>query len=368
VAKDGKEGIDMATRYQPNGILLDVQLPDLNGLIVLDDLKFNLQTRHIPVHVISIDDQNITALNKGASDFNSKPVSEKEIKQNLEKFEKLQNSEVKEILVVEDDKVSLKVIEGLLKNKHLKISTATTGKEGMAKIKNKRFDCIILDLKLPDISGFDLLKKVQGNNSLNNTPVIVYTGKELEKSEIRELNKYTNSIVLKGASSPEHLLDEVSLFIHSGESKLSAKQKKIMAALHDPEQLLAGRKILVVDDDMRNTYALSKTLSDAGMKVVMADNGQMAIDKLQEEEGVDIVLMDVMMPVMDGYEATKAIRKMPEFKNLPIISLTAKAMPEDRAKSLDAGANDYLTKPVDIEKLLSIIRVWLYKVYQLNGI
>ncbi|MTI23257.1 response regulator, partial [Fulvivirga sp. RKSG066] len=361
VAKEGKEGLELAIEYQPSGIILDVELPDINGLKVLDHLKFNLKTRHIPVHVVSVADKNIDSLRKGAVGFLSKPMSKKDIHAVLARLEEVHNTSVKEVLVIEDDKTSREAIVKTLKNKEVKIDWVANGNDALAKIKKKRFDCIILDLSLPDITGFEILKKLKVDNIAPTTPIIVYTGKELTREEVRELKKYTESIVIKGVSSPERLLDEVYLFLHSMESKLSSHQRKIITTLHDPEQILSGRKILLVDDDMRNTYALSKTLTDAGMDVVMADNGKMAIEKLKEEKNIELVLMDVMMPVMDGYEATKEIRKMKEFRNLPIISLTAKAMPEDKAKSLKAGANDYLTKPVDVEKLLNIMRVWLYK-------
>lgn len=261
---------------------------------------------------------------------------------------------------MEDDKITLKIVHKILENKQVNLTDATSGKAALELIRSKKFDCIILDLTLPDISGFEILKNIKADPNHPNVPIVVYTGKELSTHELNQLHEYTESIVLKGASSPERLLDEVSLFIHSRESKLSARQKRIMTTLHNQEQILSGRKVLLVDDDMRNTYALSRILADAGMHVVMADNGKMALEKLESEKGVDIVLMDVMMPVMDGYEAIKEIRKKAAYKNLPIISLTAKAMPEDKAKSLEAGANDYLTKPVDVKKMLNILRVWLY--------
>jgi CheY-like chemotaxis protein len=368
VAREGKEGLELAAKYQPNGILLDLKLPDINGLVVLNHLKFELKTRHIPVYVLSEKDQRRSALNKGALGFALKPIPKKGLKGLVDELKDVHNSISKEILIVEDDKVSLVVTERLLRNKQVNISSAATGNAALEKIKANKYDCIILDLTLPDISGFEVLKKMKANTDLNAVPVVVYTGKELTSEEISELHEYTDSIVIKGASTPERLLDEVSLFIHTRESKLSSQQKKIMAALHDPEQVLAGRKVLLVDDDMRNTYALSKSLTDAGMKVIMADNGKMALEKLKKEKGIEIVLMDVMMPVMDGYEAIREIRKNPDFKMLPIISLTAKAMPEDKSKSLEAGANDYLTKPVDVAKLLNLLRVWLYKQMQATPI
>jgi CheY-like chemotaxis protein/signal transduction histidine kinase len=360
VAREGKEGLELASKFQPNGIILDLRLPDIDGLVVLQHLKFELKTRHIPVYVLTERDQTRVALNKGAIGFQLKPISKRELQVVIGRLEEVQKATIKEILVVEDDKFTLKIIHNILENKQISITDATNGKAALGMIRSKKFDCIILDLTLPDISGFEILKKLKAEPKYPNVPIVVYTGKELSRKELKELHEYTESIVLKGASSPERLLDEVSLFIHSRESKLSTHQKRIMTALHDQEQILADRKVLLVDDDMRNTYALSKILSDAGMNVIMADNGKMALEKLESEKGVEIVLMDVMMPIMDGYEAIKEIRKKEAYKKLPIISLTAKAMPEDKAKSLEAGANDYLTKPVDVKKMLSILRVWLY--------
>ena len=361
IAKDGKEGLELATKFRPAGIIMDVQLPDIDGLIILDNLKFSLKTRHIPVHLMSDKDQSRLALTKGAIGFSLKPVPSKDILNFMVRLDKLNSMGTKELLVIEDDEATLQAIENLLKNKQVNITGVTTGKKGLSKLKSKKFDCIILDLTLPDITGFDFLKELKSDDKLNNIPVVIYTGRQLTDTELKELQKYTDSIVIKDASSPERLLDEVSLFVHSEESKFSASQKNIMATLHNQQELLTNRKILVVDDDIRNTYALSKTLTDAGMKVVMADNGKMAIEKLEEEKDIEIILMDVMMPIMDGYEATKEIRKKSNYKHLPIISLTAKAMAEDRAKSLEAGANDYLTKPVDIDQLLNIIRIWLHQ-------
>ena len=360
-AKDGKEGMKLAAQFQPNGILLNNKLTDRTGLIILDHLKFNLNTRHIPVYFLAEEDRRQEALSKGAMEFGVKPVTSKIVEKIIQKMKKLDDASTREILIIEDDTATLKAIKSILKNKEMKISSATTGNDALKKLKAKNFDCIILDLKLPDISGFDVLNKLKTTKKDDNIPVVVYTGKELTKSEVRELHKFTDSILIKGASSPELLLDEVSLFIHFDDSKLSEKQKKIMADLHDPKHSLKNKKVLLVDDDNRNSYALSKALTDSGMKVLIAENGKMAIEKLEMKEGIDIVLMDVMMPVMDGYEATVQIRKNNNFKDLPIISLTAKAMPEDKAKSLEAGANDYLTKPVDVDKLLNMMRLWLHK-------
>ncbi len=360
-AKDGKEGMKLATKYQPSGIILEEQLPDMKGLIVLEHLKFNLKTRHIPVHFIASDFKGREALNKGALGFDVKPVSYKDIEDAIQRMEKLHIIHPKELLIIEDDTATLKAITNILENKDISISSAITGKEALKQLTSKKFDCIILDLNLPDINGFDILKKLKSSHKADSMPVVVYTGQDLTKAQVKDLQKFTDSILIKGASTPEKLLDEVSLFLHSEQNKLSLSQKKIMIDLHDPKHVLKEKKVLLVDDDNRNSYALSKALKDSGMNVIVAENGKIAIEKLEKEKDIDIVLMDVMMPVMDGYEATTKIRENPVYKDLPIISLTAKAMPEDKAKSLEAGANDYLTKPVNIDKLLDIVRLWLYQ-------
>ncbi|MEM6814702.1 MAG: HAMP domain-containing protein [Bacteroidota bacterium] len=361
VTNEGKEGLLLAEKYQPNGIILDLMLPDMDGLKVLDNLKFNLHTRHLPVHVISAKQEDVRSLKKGAIGFLTKPATQSDLNSVIKKLENIHKASMKEILLVEDDNTSQRAIVQLLKNKEITITTTDAGEDAVEKISSNRYDCVILDLRLPDISGFEVLNRVKSNKDLKEIPIIIYTGKELSKEEVKELNEYTESIIIKGVSSPERLLDEVSLFLHSVESNLSARQRRIISQLHDPDNLLKGRKILLADDDMRNTYALSKILTDAGMNVEMADNGEMALEKLMKEKGIELVLMDIMMPVMNGYEAMREIRKIKQFEKLPIIALTAKAMPEDKVKCLKAGANDYLTKPIVMDRLLNMMRVWLYE-------
>ncbi len=361
IAKDGREGMKLVEQYEPNGILLDVDLEDMKGLVVLDYLKYNLKTRHIPVYVIADNDISREAFNKGAMGFGIKPVYKLQIEGAVEAMNKFDNTIVKNVMIVEDDMSTIEAIKSLLENENIKISTATTGKDAVKKLKAKFYDCIILDLKLPDISGFEVLKQLKSTKESSAMPVVVYTGKELEESEREELHEYTDSILIKGASSPDSLFKEVSLFLHTRESKLSSKQQKILAELHNPKHVLKNKTVLLVDDDERNSYALSKSLMDIGINIVLANNGKVAIEKLKLEKKIDIVLMDIMMPIMDGYEAITKIREDKAFKNLPIIALTAKAMPEDKAKCLAAGANDYLTKPVNVEQLLNLIRLWLHQ-------
>lgn len=360
VTNRGEEGLELAARFLPDGIILDLRLPDINGLMVLDRLKFKLETRHIPVHVFSVEDQEPEILEKGAIGFLSKPVTRKDIELAIQKIENIYNSGVKEILVIEDNKASQESIVRLLENREIRITTSDTGSDALSLLGKQHFDCVILDLTLPDMTGFDVLKELQDAGQ-KNVPVIVYTGKELTKEEIAELNKYTHSIIIKGVISPERLLDEVSLFLHSLSTHLSEEQQRIVAKLHDPEELLKERKILIVDDDMRNIYALSKKFTDIGMEVFTAENGAVSLQMLKDNPDIEIVIMDVMMPVMDGLEAIKQIRKQSQYKKLPILSLTAKAMAEDKEQCMAAGASDYLTKPIDMDQLISLVRIWLYK-------
>ncbi|MFD0976442.1 HAMP domain-containing protein [Salinimicrobium gaetbulicola] len=360
-AKDGKEGIKLATEYQPNGILVDEELTDMDGLIVLDHLKFNLKTRRIPVHLLSKDDKSLEALKKGARGFNQKPVFNEDIEKAIRKMDEFHSSRIKELLIITGDESSLNEIKSVLDNKEVKIYSVASGKDAIAILKSKDFDCIVLHRELSDISAFELLKKLRSGKNATRGPIVVYVENEFSKAEMKSLDKISEDLLIIRATSPKQLLDKVSLFLHSDEDKLTARQKKILTDLHHPKQILKDKKILVVDDDSRNSYALSKSLSDSGMEIIVAENGKIAIEKLEQEKDIDIVLMDVMMPVMNGYEATTEIRKYKAYKDLPIISLTAKAMPEDKAKSLEAGANDYLTKPVNIDKLLDMLRLWLHQ-------
>jgi len=360
VAGDGISGLALAKEYMPSAILLDLILPDIDGLRVLDNLKFDLDTRHIPVHVISFKEEKKASLSKGAVGFLAKPAKAEDINSVFKRLEEFNKAKLRELLIVEDDINQQKALHKLLKNKGIKISMAATGKQALKQINSSVFDCIILDLKLPDTDGFELIQKISDTESHASIPIIVYTGADLSPEEYHKLNEYTETIIIKGVNSPERLLDEVSLFLHSVETELPEGQRKIIDMFHSREEVIKGKKVLLVDDDLRNTFALSKSLQKQGLEVVLADNGKLALEKLKSEKGIDIVIMDVMMPVMDGYEATRRIRMIDKFKNLPIIALTAKAMPEDKAKCMEAGANDYITKPVEIEKLLSMMRVWLF--------
>lgn len=358
-AGTGGSALEMVNAYKPSAVLLDLGLPDMDGMVVLDELKRDLSTRHIPVHIISGRDFELVARTKGALGCLKKPVSTDDVLQALDGIEKLLHSTVKHLLVVEDDEPTRKLIAHAIKIKGVEITEAASGEEGYQKLQTGMFDCLILDLGLGNMSGVELLQKLKAE-SFPVPPIIVHTGLDISADEQRASEAFGCSVVLKGPASMGILADKVSLFLHSVESALPENQRRAIRMLHDPAEMLREKKILLVDDDMRNTFALSKVLEKAGMKVVLAENGQLALDVLAKEDDVDLVLMDIMMPVMDGFEAMRRIRQQEHMAKLPIIALTAKAMPEDRAECFEAGANDYVTKPVDVDRLLSLIRVWIF--------
>ncbi|OUR86391.1 hypothetical protein A9Q92_05730 [Methylophaga sp. 42_8_T64] len=359
-AGDGFSGLFLANKFQPSGIILDLGLPDIDGLAVLDQLKHELNTRHIPVHVMSGRDARKASLHAGAMEFLQKPISSDNISDSLNKIEQLLTNAIKKVLVVEDDDKNRKAVVKLIKNKHINVDAVADGQSAIDTLSSEQFDCIILDLNLPDMTGFEVLQALEKQKDTTLPPVIIHTGRDLSEDEYKNLNQYTDSIVIKGAASPERLFDEVSLFLHSVTATMPAKQQELIQMLHQPDQALQNKRILLVDDDVRNTFALSKELRERGMEVILADNGQMALEQLEANEGVDLVLMDIMMPVMDGHEAMKKIREQDQYKDLPVIALTALAMSEDRAKCIKSGANDYLAKPLDMDKLLSMMRIWLF--------
>lgn len=365
VARDGKSGILLAAAHPVSAVLLDLQLPDIDGLRVLDQLKHDLRTRHIPVHVISAHDGKIAMLplRKGAVGYLSKPVDAEGIAEAFSRIEAVTARDIKKILVIEDDRKTQAAIQNLLRKTEIEIICTGMGAAALSLLEKGRFDCIILDLRLPDMTGFEWLERAQDEAGENGDlpPVIIYTARDLTEDENRQLEKYTGSIVIKGAHSSERLLDEVTLFLHCVETALSGDQQAIIRMQHNPDKMLRERTVLLVDDDMRNIFALSKVLKKHGMHVVIADNGQMALDRLKTDKNIELVIMDIMMPVMDGYQAMRAIRASKELQNLPVIALTARAMPEEQEKCIAAGANDYMVKPVDIDRLLTLMRVWLFR-------
>ncbi len=360
-AINGESGIDLAHMYKPNAVILDIGLPGIDGWTVMEKLKTHPDTRHIPVHFISASENSIQARKMGAIGFLSKPVTMIQLEEAFNKIEAIISKKVKKLLVAENDKSQRDVILDLVGNDDVKTLVVRSGADAIRLLKNNDFDCMILDLFLDDMSGFNLLENIRKDAAISNVPVIIYTGQELSGNEQDKLRKYAESIVIKGVKSQERLLDETSLFLHRIEANLPEHKKKMIRRVHDRAAVLTDKKILIVDDDMRNVFALSSVLEQHKMKIVIGKNGREGLKQLANNPDIDIILMDIMMPEMDGYETMVQIRQKHEFDKIPIIALTAKAMKNDRNNCIDAGANDYMTKPVDIDKLLSLLQVWLYQ-------
>ena len=361
VAYDGNTGLSCARFYRPHIILLDMQLPVTDGADVLRHLKADPELRHIPVLIISGYDRRKEGFDLGAFDFIKKPASGTGLKAAFQKAEDFISKKLNRLLIVEDDEMQNNAIRQLIGNGDVQCISAYSGNEAYQLLQEKRFDCVIVDLGLPDITGLELLQKIKGQPELKKIPVIVYTGKDLTREESSRLDKLASTVVLKTADSHERLLDETALLLHRVESRLPKEKQQIIRKLHQTDQVLKQRTVLIVDDDIRNIYSLTNVLEAEGLNCAVAENGREALQVLEDKGKIDIVLMDVMMPEMDGYDATKAIRAVEKFRKLPIIALTAKAMKGDREKCLSAGMSDYITKPVNIEQLLSLMRVWLYK-------
>ncbi|PTR24564.1 response regulator [Pseudomonas sp. GV085] len=362
VAHGADEGYDLAKTFIPDAILLDMRLPDHSGLTVLQRLKEHAETRHIPVHVISVEDRVEAAMHMGAIGYAVKPTSREELKDVFARIEAKLTQKVKRVLLVEDDDLQRDSIARLIGDDDLEITAVGLAQAALDQLRTSVFDCMIIDLKLPDMLGNDLLKRMSTEDLCSFPPVIVYTGRNLTRDEEAELRKYSRSIIIKGARSPERLLDEVTLFLHKVESRLSHERQKMLKVSRSREKVFEGRNVLLVDDDVRNIFALTSALEQKGAVVVIGRNGREAIERLNEVQDIDLVLMDVMMPQMDGFEAIVEIRKDPRWRKLPIIAVTAKAMKDDQERCRQAGANDYLAKPIDLDRLFSLIRVWLPKV------
>ncbi|WP_160018537.1 response regulator [Pseudomonas sp. 8O] len=365
VATCADEGLELARQYRPDAILLDMRLPDGSGLGVLQRLKDDPQTRHIPVHVVSVEDQSEAALHLGAVGYALKPTSRDQLKDVFGRLEAKLNQQVKRVLLVEDDPLQRDSVARLISDEDIEITAVALAGEALEKLRDTVFDCMIIDLKLPDMQGNELLRRMAEEDICSFPPVIVYTGRNLTRDEEAELLRYSRSIIIKGARSPERLLDEVTLFLHKVEAELSSEHQRMLKTARSRDKLFEGRRLLLVDDDVRNIFALSSALEQKGATVEVARNGFEALDKLREREDIDLVLMDVMMPEMDGYEATRQIRLENRWKNLPIIAVTAKAMKDDQERCREAGANDYLAKPIDLDRLFSLIRVWMPKLERL---
>lgn len=364
VTQHGGDGLAAAARYRPVAILLDVNLPDQSGLGVLDQLKRNPLTRHIPVHVVSVADYAQQALERGAMGYAVKPVMRSQLVDALRQMEAKSASRLRRVLVVEDDAVQLESVRQLLVADDVSIVGVDSAGAALATLQATTFDCMVLDLNLPDMSGYALLQKMAEREEVPFPPVIVYTGRALSRDEEQSLRRFSKSIIVKDARSPERLLDEVTLFLHQMESTLTPDRQRMLRAVRDRDAALEGRRILVVEDDVRNIFAVSSVLEPKGAKVEIARNGREALEQLARADkspdaAIDLVLMDIMMPEMDGFTAMREIRQRPEWRRLPIIALTAKAMKDDQEKCLAAGANDYIAKPLDVDRLLSLVRIWM---------
>jgi CheY-like chemotaxis protein len=366
LAHTATEGLAAAAAYRPSAILLDVNLPDHSGLGVLDQLKRDPATRHVPVHVLSVTDYAHEALERGAIGYALKPVRRDQLVAAIRQLELKFSQTLRRVLVVEDDARQRESIRHLLAGPDVEIVEAADAAAALAHLSTTTFDCVVMDLSLPDLSGYELLEQMAEQEQVSFPPVIVYTGRSLTADEEQRLGRFSKSIIIKDARSPERLLDEVTLFLHQVESTLSADRQRMLQVARDREAALDGRRVLVVEDDARNIFALASVLEPKGVKVEIARNGREALQALQRAQAspgarIDLVLMDIMMPEMDGISAMQAIRQDVRWKKLPIIALTAKAMKDDQERCLAAGANDYIAKPLDVEKLLSLVRVWMPK-------
>jgi CheY-like chemotaxis protein len=360
-ALDGESGLKLAHAFEPDAITLDIDMPGMDGWAVLDRLKHHPQTRHIPVHIITGIRERQQGLKSGALAYLEKPVTKEALDDSFARISNFIDSAVKRLLVVEDDEAQRQSMIELIQHEDVEITAVASAEDALRELATSHFDCMVLDLGLKDMNGFELLETVKANPQMRDLPIIIYTGKDLSQAEETKLRKFAETIIVKDVKSPERLLDETALFLHRVEAKLPEQKRRMLERLHNADAVFAGKRVLVVDDDVRNIFSLTSMLEDHGMQVSFAENGKDALALLRERQEFDLVLMDVMMPEMDGYDTTRAIRDMPELKSLPIIALTAKAMKGDREKCIAAGASDYITKPVDTEQLLSLMRVWLYR-------
>jgi CheY-like chemotaxis protein len=359
VAPRGSAGLAMARELKPDAITLDVHLPDFDGWRVLDRLKVDLATRHIPIQVISVDENTEPALTQGTLGYLRKSEKTETLSAAFDGLKEFIERPVKNLLLVEDDEIQSTSIRELIGNGDVKTTVVATGKDALAELQNKKYDCMVLDLGLPDMSGVELIEQIKQQSQSKSLPIVVYTAKDLLAEEETRLKALAESVLIKDVRSPERLLDETALHLHRNAAKLPERQRKMLEGLH--HAVLEGKKVLLVDDDIRNIFAMTSVLERFKMHVVSAENGREAIDKLLKTKDIDIVLMDIMLPMMDGYETTRAIREISGFKDLPIIAVTAKAMKGDREKCIAAGASDYLSKPVDTEHLRSVLRLWLHR-------
>ncbi|MBO0798407.1 MAG: response regulator, partial [Blastocatellia bacterium] len=360
IATEGDSVLTLAHKYKPDAITLDIRLPDRDGWTILDRLKRDPKTRHIPIHVITVDDRDFQPRKLGAYAHLRKPVTREQLSESFKKITAFAQRKVKRLLVVENDDSQRAAIVELIGKEDVLTTAVLTAEEALDQLRENKFDCMVMDLRLPQMDGFELIERIQNDLGLLDLPIIIYTGKDLTEREIARLRMATDAIVIKEANSPERLLAETSFFLHRVESNLPEKQRRMLEQLLRRDPILEGRKVLIVDDDVRNIFALTSALESYKMVVLRAEDGREGIERLTQNPDIEVVLMDIMMPGMDGYETMQAIRKIDRFKNLPIIALTAKAMKADRDKCIEAGASDYISKPLDMDQLLSMLRVRLY--------
>jgi CheY-like chemotaxis protein len=361
IATTAARALAYTREFKPAAITLDLCLPDYDGWTVLDRLKHDPSARHIPVHVISVEEERQRAVRQGAIAYLQKPATKESLQEALGRLRSFVDQPMRKLLIVEDDEIQRKSIIELIGNSDVKTTAVSSGREAIEAIRQEAFDCMVLDLRLPDMSGFELLEQLKSERAGDQLRIVVYTGKELSPKEETELRRMAEAIVIKDVRSPERLFDETALFLHRVEAELPPPKRKLLEQVKQSDPVLAGKRVLIVDDDFRNIFALTTMLELQEMAVQHAENGKDAVHLLQTGATFDIVLMDVMMPQMDGYETIRAIRAMPELEKLPILAVTAKAMKGDREKCIEAGASDYITKPIDTDQLLSLLRVWLYR-------
>ncbi len=361
VASSGAQALELARTVKPDAVTLDLRMPDIDGWVLLDRLKHDPATRHIPVHVVSGLDEEHRSLQSGALGFLQKPVTQEHLMSGLKEIREFVERRVKQLLVVEDDAIQSQAITDLIGDGDVQTTTVSSGEGALQSLSETTYDCVVLDLKLPGMSGFDLIERIKADPRHRRLPMIVYTGRELTPEDQQRLHGLAQTVIIKDVTTMERLLDETTLFLHRVEANLPERKQRVLRRIAKSDPQLVERRVLVVDDDLRNIFALTSLLEGHKMHVQYAENGRRALTKLEEDSTIDVVLMDIMMPEMDGYEAVRKIRERPEWRELPVIALTAKAMKGDRKKCLEAGASDYITKPVDADQLLSLLRVWLYQ-------
>ncbi|HEX4355152.1 MAG TPA: response regulator, partial [Polyangiales bacterium] len=360
VVTGGAQGLELARSLQPDAITLDLRLPDMDGWVVLDQLKHGPTTRHIPVHVISASDDPRRGLDRGAIAFLQKPVELDAITRALDEISHFLERQMKRLLIVEDDAARRHALVELVGDEDVTTIAVESGEAALSAIEREAFDCMVLQLRLPDMSGVELIKTLQDRPTGRRTPIVVYSAGDVSADEESALRSLATTSIVRDVRTPARLLDETALFLHRVEAKLPVAKQQMLRRLSESDPALDGKRVLVVDDDARNLFAITTILEQHAMKLFYAETGAEALRKLDQHE-VDVVLMDIMMPEMDGYEAMRHIRLDRRFEHLPIIALTAKAMQGDREKCLGAGASDYITKPIDSDQLVSLLRVWLYR-------